>query len=223
MKKEFDFHDHELDHLFYFLIRGGFREDFAEIKRDFSAVSLVCKKWRCNLIKMLENAKNVNFDRVFYHLLGTRYFQYHGAQPARLLESYVTMWRFSRSPVIECVENLLPVDTCPHCKRLRLVIENRWCGANEGWCIRWSVEGCRRWCCNERVDPKGDNCFCCALYENVQEADEIRLLHEILDKKVEKAAYFIWKRTGRDDAVANYFEARQQIIYPPEIYPYEQV
>jgi len=162
-------------HIFALALRWG------DVEGNYAAISLTCKRWHVVLCLLVADADSLRFNQLFGAVL--RAMVHNFDRPC--FESYfgAIVRCYSEQPA--SLTDIVPVDHCTCCGKLRCVFRDNWCD-----CV---AIGCQRWVCAERVDAYADRCHCCPWKPTEQ---------MVLDR-----AYFLYMKTGRTDALANYYEA----------------
>jgi len=149
-----------------------------KIKDAFLMLSLTCKHWNKILNTQLQLSDVLKMDERFGYLLEGMAHNYD-------LPCFYSYFNYI---VNTTISDVIPIDHCIYCGKLRYLLDE------DSWCNE--VVGCHKWICSQRIDSFKDRCYYlnCSLYSPSEE-------------KVLKRAYYIYLNTGRDDALANYYQA----------------
>jgi hypothetical protein len=138
-----------LKDIFHFVIRHHNdyaqtkQNDYAQTKQNVSAIRLTCHQWRDVIDQQIKQSIQLNFDNIFEKLFDSLMHNFDLPSYEHFFDRIVTRKK----------TNIIPVDRCKYCKKLRIVIQDRWCS---------SMVGCHRWICNERKNIEDDHNHVCS-------------------------------------------------------------
>jgi hypothetical protein len=169
-----------IKHIFYYILRWG-----ENTQDNFMSLNLTCKQWHTVLNLQIQDANSLKFDNIFGSLLDSIVHNFDLPSFKSYFE-YIIKYYSGR-----ITTDIIPIDSCVYCGKLRYLLDE------ESWC--YLNTGCHKWICIQRIDTFDDRCIMegCSAYLPDEEM-------------IMKHAYYIYLMTGRDDALANYYEARAE-------------
>lgn len=112
------------------------------IKKSCENIRLTCRLFRSILDDQIGRMRLYDFDRVMMMVFKGYHHNYDVVSTYHYFEDFVEAYSPLRS--VSEIQDMIPVDRCRHCNRLRMVQRDN------GWCVDDVYLCCGKWHCYDR-------------------------------------------------------------------------